>query len=204
MSEGAVLIVEDETMILLDLESALEEAGFQVVGTRSAAEALAAFDPDPTKFKAVLTDIRLGAGQSGWEVARHLRRSNSTIPVVYISGDSAVHWGAEGVPNSIMITKPFSAADHNCRFSTFKRAARCRNSPLGIGPRLHETTEHSFFGRSAPSGVKRSRLLGSNVGGLNQMSTSAPFPRHRLAYTRKPSRKQRRSLVELSVEFVKQ
>ncbi|MER9003539.1 MULTISPECIES: response regulator [unclassified Mesorhizobium] len=105
MSEGAVLIVEDETMILLDLESALEEAGFQVVGTRSAAEALAAFDPDPTKFKAVLTDIRLGPGQSGWEVARHLRRSNSTIPVV--SGDSAVHWGAEGVPNSIMITKPF-------------------------------------------------------------------------------------------------
>ncbi|ESY64437.1 response regulator [Mesorhizobium opportunistum] len=66
MSEGAVLIVEDETMILLDLESALEEAGFQVVGTRNPAEALAAFDPDPTKFRAVLTDIRLGPGQSGW------------------------------------------------------------------------------------------------------------------------------------------
>jgi len=107
MSEGAVLIVEDETMILLDLESALEEAVFQVVGTRNPAEALAAFDPDPTKFRAALTDIRLGPGQSGWEVARHLRRSNSTIPVVYISGDSTEHWGAEGVPNSIMITKPF-------------------------------------------------------------------------------------------------
>ncbi|WP_246683173.1 hypothetical protein [Mesorhizobium sp. B2-1-3A] len=65
MSDGSVLIVEDETMILLDLEPALEEAGFQVVGTRNAAEALAAFDSDPTKFKAVLTDIRLGPGQSG-------------------------------------------------------------------------------------------------------------------------------------------
>ncbi|TJW01391.1 MAG: response regulator, partial [Mesorhizobium sp.] len=32
---------------------------------------------------------------------------NSTIPVVYVSGDSASQWGAEGVPNSIMITKPF-------------------------------------------------------------------------------------------------
>lgn len=70
MSDGVVLIVEDET-------------------------------------KAVLTDIRLGPGQSGWEIARHLRRSNSTIPVVYMSGDSAVHWGAEGVPNSMIITKPF-------------------------------------------------------------------------------------------------
>lgn len=107
MSDGVVLIVEDETMILLDLESALEEAGFQVVGVRNAAEALAAFDRDPTRFKAVLTDIRLGPGQSGWEIARHLRRSNSTIPVVYMSGDSAVHWGAEGVPNSMIITKPF-------------------------------------------------------------------------------------------------
>ena len=35
------------------------------------------------------------------------RQANSTIPVVYISGDSAIHWGAEGVPNSVMVTKPF-------------------------------------------------------------------------------------------------
>ncbi|ESY89703.1 hisitidine kinase [Mesorhizobium sp. LNHC229A00] len=28
--------------------------------------------------------------------------------MVYISGDSAVHWGVEGVPESIMITKPFA------------------------------------------------------------------------------------------------
>ncbi|WP_263579837.1 hypothetical protein [Mesorhizobium sp. BH1-1-4] len=34
-------------MILLDLKSALEEAGFQVVGVRNAAEALADFHPDP-------------------------------------------------------------------------------------------------------------------------------------------------------------
>jgi hypothetical protein len=24
-----------------------------------------------------------------------------------MSGDSAIHWGAEGVPESVMITKPF-------------------------------------------------------------------------------------------------
>jgi DNA-binding response OmpR family regulator len=40
-------------------------------------------------------------------VARHLRQANSTIPVIYISGDSGIQWGAEGVPNSVMITKPF-------------------------------------------------------------------------------------------------
>lgn len=107
MTNGAILVVEDETMILLDLESALEEAGFEVVSANSGTAALAVFDADPDKFKALLSDIRLGPGASGWDVARHIRQVNSTIPVVYISGDSAGQWGAEGVPNSIMISKPF-------------------------------------------------------------------------------------------------
>ena len=50
------------------------------------------------KFKGLITDIRLGNGQSGWEVAKHLRQANPTIPVVYMSGDSAIHWGAEATP----------------------------------------------------------------------------------------------------------
>lgn len=107
MGSGAVLVVEDETMILLDLESALEEAGFEVVGANNAASAIAAFDADPEKFKALVTDIRMGSGETGWELARRCRRANAVLPVVYISGDSATHWAHEGVPNSIMITKPF-------------------------------------------------------------------------------------------------
>ncbi|MBZ9795381.1 response regulator [Mesorhizobium sp. ES1-4] len=108
MSDSAVLVVEDEPMILLDLESALEGAGFQVVALSNAEAAIELFDADPENFSSLLTDIRLGSGKSGWELAKHLRRAHPTIPVVYISGDSAPHWGAEGVPESIMITKPFA------------------------------------------------------------------------------------------------
>lgn len=118
MYVGAVLVVEDEPLILLDLESALEEAGFEVASAPDAAQAIAAFDAAPDKFKGLITDVRLGAGQSGWEVARHLRQANSTIPVIYISGDSALHWGAEGVPNSVMITKPFVLAQIITALST--------------------------------------------------------------------------------------
>ena len=107
MSDSVVLIVEDEPMILLDLETGLNEAGFEVVAVRNAALALAAFDADPRKFKALVTDIRLEPGKSGWEIAKHMRQVESTMPVIYISGDSAIHWGAEGVPESVMITKPF-------------------------------------------------------------------------------------------------
>jgi DNA-binding response OmpR family regulator len=106
-TSGAILVVEDETLILLDLESALEEAGFEVVAAANAEQAIVAFDENPGKFRALVSDIRLGRGLSGWEFARHVRQTNSTIPVVYVSGDSAGQWGAEGVPNSIMISKPF-------------------------------------------------------------------------------------------------
>ncbi|QND58311.1 response regulator [Mesorhizobium huakuii] len=107
MMVGMVLVVEDEPLILLDVETALHEAGFEVVAVTDAVQALAAFDAEPGKFKGLITDIRLGNGQSGWEVAKHLRQAIPTIPVVYMSGDSAIHWGAEGVPESVMITKPF-------------------------------------------------------------------------------------------------
>lgn len=107
MGAPAVLVVEDEPMILVELESAVEEAGFEIVGLRNGEEAIAVFDASPDRFKALLTDIRLGPGLTGWHVARHLRNSNPSIPVVYISGDSAGQWGAEGVPNSVMISKPF-------------------------------------------------------------------------------------------------
>lgn len=118
MAEGAVLVVEDETLILLDIEAGLEEAGFDVVGVGSSAEAIKIFDADPASYKALVSDIRLGQGISGWELARHLRQANPTLPVIYISGDSAIHWGAEGVPESVMITKPFVMAQIITALST--------------------------------------------------------------------------------------
>ena len=118
MVDSTVLVVEDEPMIQLDLESALQEAGFNILALSNAEAAIEAFDAEPQKFSSLLTDIRLGPGKSGWELARHVRGTNATIPVVYISGDSAPHWGAEGVPESIMISKPFAMAQVITALST--------------------------------------------------------------------------------------
>lgn len=107
MPHRSVLVVEDEPLILLDLVTALEEAGFRIVAVRNAEAAIEIFDKKPENFSALLTDIRLGPGKSGWQLAKHLRRAISYIPVVYISGDSSIDWGARGVPESTMIAKPF-------------------------------------------------------------------------------------------------
>ncbi|BCM19149.1 response regulator [Mesorhizobium sp. J8] len=107
MKLGAVLVVEDEALILLDIEDALEEAGFVVIAARNGAQAIQTFDADPQHVIAVVTDIRLGAGPDGWEVAKHLREVSPVLPVIYMSGDRAVDWASMGVPNSLMIQKPF-------------------------------------------------------------------------------------------------
>ncbi|MGX9147961.1 hypothetical protein [Mesorhizobium sp. 128a] len=62
MDGGAVLVVEDEAMILLDLESALEEAGFEVVGSKNGSEAIAAFEDSPEKFRHCCLTFAWGKG----------------------------------------------------------------------------------------------------------------------------------------------
>ena len=42
-----------------------------------------------------------------------MRRTRELVPgisVVYISGDSAHEWDSQGVPNRVMVKKPFVAA----------------------------------------------------------------------------------------------
>lgn len=105
-----ILLVEDEPLISMAVESALVDAGFEVDVVSSGEEALKAIDARHGEFRAVLTDIRLGGRLSGWDIGRHARQAVPTIPVVYVSGDSASEWTAQGVPGSVMIQKPFAFA----------------------------------------------------------------------------------------------
>ena len=65
---------------------------------------------DKTTFSAIITDVRLGKGPSGWEVGKRAREVTSGVPVVYMSGDSLHEWSANGVPESMMLQKPFVIA----------------------------------------------------------------------------------------------
>jgi DNA-binding NtrC family response regulator len=104
-----LLLVEDEPLIRTALADALAEGGFALLESDSAADAIGKIDATPG-IAGIITDIRLGTGPSGWELARHARAVNAHIAVVYMSGDSATDWAAEGVPNSVMVQKPFANA----------------------------------------------------------------------------------------------
>ena len=81
--------MEDEPLIRLDVECGLSDAGFEVVAVANGSEALQLFTNRAREIRGLVTDIRIGAGPTGWDVVRHIREANSSMPVVYISGDSA-------------------------------------------------------------------------------------------------------------------
>ncbi len=109
-ADALVLLAEDDALVRTVLEEMLEEAGFKTLAVANGHQAITALEEDATRFRAVLTDIRLGRSPDGWEVARHARELVPTMPVLYLSGNSAQKWAARGVPNSLMLGKPYSAA----------------------------------------------------------------------------------------------
>ena len=103
-----ILVVEDEVLIQDLIQASLQEAGYQVCAVGDGAEGLAVLEQQASSLGGLVTDVNLGTAINGWKVAARARELNPNLPVIYISGDSAHEWAAHGVPNSLMISKPFA------------------------------------------------------------------------------------------------
>lgn len=104
-----VLIIEDETLIAMDLEDMLESMSHQVVGTaRSATEAISLFGlykPD-----LILADIHLADGSSGIE-AVNIIQSAISVPVIFITAFPERLSGFKRHEKATLLTKPFKIHD---------------------------------------------------------------------------------------------
>jgi DNA-binding response OmpR family regulator len=105
-----LLYVEDEIITQDVVEVALREAGFDVLIASDGAEAMGVLAKPDSGLRGLITDIDLGDGPDGWAIARKARELISALPVVYVSGASNADWASRGVPNSVMIAKPFAPA----------------------------------------------------------------------------------------------
>jgi DNA-binding response OmpR family regulator len=105
-----VLVVEDEYFILADLEETLIDAGFAVRIASSGEDALTLFIGDTVAYKALVTDVGLRGSVSGWDLARRIREREPAFPIVYVTSVPGGEWASQGVPNSILISKPFGRA----------------------------------------------------------------------------------------------
>ena len=104
-----IMVVEDELLIRMSLVDVLEGGGFTVHECANGDAAMADFGSREV-LHGLVTDVNLGSDRNGWEVARQGRVKFPSLAVVYITGDSFDDWSHEGVPNSLVLQKPFAEA----------------------------------------------------------------------------------------------
>jgi len=105
-----VLVVEDDAPVQTIVEEALADGGFEPAIAASGEEAVTLLKGIKGKYRALVTDIQLRGVMDGWEAARRAREIDPEFPIVYMTGGNAADWPSRGVPNSILLTKPFAPA----------------------------------------------------------------------------------------------
>jgi DNA-binding response OmpR family regulator len=105
-----ILVVEDDAPLQSIVEDALTDGGFEPAIAASGEEAVTLLNGNKGKYRALVTDIQLRGVIEGWEVAKKAREIDPEFPIVYMTGGNAAEWPSHGVPNSILLTKPFAPA----------------------------------------------------------------------------------------------
>ncbi len=104
------LLVEDDCVINADICGVLEDLGIFVTAAYTAETAIEVIDRGEY-LKVLLTDIDLGAGLNGFDVAHHARDRYPNLPVVFISGTMGSRHPTEGVAGSEFVAKPFHPSE---------------------------------------------------------------------------------------------
>jgi DNA-binding response OmpR family regulator len=102
----SVLLVEDEAEVAELARDALCEAGFNVTVALDDRSAYRTLEREARSFAAVVTDINLGTGVTGFDVARRARQLNGDIKVIYISGEGP-HRRLFSVDQALTLAKPY-------------------------------------------------------------------------------------------------
>jgi DNA-binding response OmpR family regulator len=103
-----ILVVEDDQEVQGIVEDALTEGGFESAIAPSGEEAVTLLKGHRGSYRALVADVTLRGRMNGWDVARHAREIDPDFPIIYMTGGHADQWPSHGVPNSLLLTKPFA------------------------------------------------------------------------------------------------
>ena len=109
MAERRVLVVDDNAALVDNLSEILSDAGYEVVGAASCAEARAR-GADP--FSVALVDVRLPDG-SGIALARELKEQRRDAEIILLTGHASTESAAEAVRAGAFayLVKPVATPD---------------------------------------------------------------------------------------------
>lgn len=104
-ADRSILIVEDEALIRFNLVDFFEDAGFRVLDTGNADEAIALLQRD-RGVRVVLTDIQMPGTMDGLRLAHYIR--DRFPPTLLFLTSGALNPAAADLPaDSVFLPKPF-------------------------------------------------------------------------------------------------
>ncbi len=107
-----VLLVGDDELVRLVVMLGLEDCGYDVLQAGTAEQALALVGSDPVApVEAVVTDINLGSGLDGMQLADRLHERWPGLGVVFVSGRIGQTGCRRPHPAERYLSKPFSLGD---------------------------------------------------------------------------------------------
>jgi signal transduction histidine kinase/CheY-like chemotaxis protein len=107
-----LLLVDDDESVLTMISRMLRSLGYAVKPSKSAAEALEVLNASP-EVDLLVTDVMLGGGYSGPELAREVERRRPDLPVLFVSGFPQQKLEGSGFVGSEVpfLAKPFRKSD---------------------------------------------------------------------------------------------
>ncbi len=106
MDAHQILFVEDDLVMSLAACEFIRDRGIRVIAAGDALSAAIILDKRGY-ISGLVSDIDLGVGEDGFEVARRARAAYPGLLVVFVSGAAAARHELEGVEGSIFIEKPY-------------------------------------------------------------------------------------------------
>lgn len=105
---NVVLFVEDDALLHLGIDEAFRAAGLGLIGLLCWREADHLLASRPEGLCALVTDVELGEGLTGWALARRARLVLPSLAIVYASGCGGHDFGAEAVADARFVSKPYA------------------------------------------------------------------------------------------------
>jgi CheY-like chemotaxis protein len=103
-----LLLVEDDPLVRETVAAMLEDEGFEVVEA-SDAEAALALVRDGLDAPLIVTDVDLGIGPSGAELADMLRRLRPDMRIIFITGRLSSLANRDADDREAILPKPFAS-----------------------------------------------------------------------------------------------
>jgi CheY-like chemotaxis protein len=103
-----VLLVEDEEQVRLVLSRVLRRLGLQVDAVSNGAAAKATLAKGETQYDLLITDVVMPGALNGLDLARYVRDSLPSLPIILISGynDEKFSQRGDAADLGVFLTKP--------------------------------------------------------------------------------------------------